>query len=491
MGSTGFIRFRLINYVFEQRMKTFNGFQCFDHSLRDSLMMDFSVIRRSGSAYLCLFCLIWILAGCGPSTPVEEISVSSSNAGEELPTPQYQPDDWPGWRGQLQNGHAVNSSSPVWTDLENVRWKVEVPGRGHATPTIVGKRLYLETADEEKQVQSVLAIDLESGDQIWETEVHQGNFPSSGELHGKSTQATSTIACDNERLFAVFFNNKQIWLTALDLQGNQLWQKSVGPFVSRFGYAPSPVIYNSFVIVASEHSGGGYLAAVHRKTGTIAWRIKRSRNDSYSTPAIIDIQGTPQLLISGNDEVTAYNPDTGEKLWSAPGTSRSTCGTIVVWNDYILASGGYPGKQTVCVKYGSTPEVNWTSKECFYVPSMITHNEFVYGVNDKGIAFCWDIASGEQQWRARMVGAYSASASIVGDTMFVISEQGKCSILRANPERLEKISEKQLGDEAFASPVISGDNLFLRVADRSSGSRQEWLYCIGANEPGSATTDSQ
>jgi len=122
---------------------------------------------------------------------------------------------------------------------------------------------------------------------------------------------------------------------------------------------------------------------------------------------------------------------------------------------------------------------------------MITHNEFVYGVNDKGIAFCWDIASGEKQWRARMVGAYSASASIVGDTMFVISEQGKCSILRANPERLEKISEKQLGDEAFASPVISGDNLFLRVADRSSGSRQDWLYCIGANEPGSATTDSQ
>ena len=90
-----------------------------------------------------------------------------------------------------------------------------------------------------------------------------------------------------------------------------------------------------------------------------------------------------------------------------------------------------------------------------------------------------------------MEGAYSASASKVGDTLFVISEQGKCSILKANSERLEKVSEKQLGNEAFASPVISGDNLLLRVADRSSGSRQEWLYCIGANEPESTTNDSQ
>lgn len=443
-------------------------------------MTEFSNLTR-----FCLFLISGLLTsfiGCKPEIPVEEVSVETSEPGEELPLPAYAPEDWPGWRGPQLDGHALRNGSPVWTDLENVTWKVKVPGRGHASPVIVGNRIYLATADEEKYNQSVLAFDYKSGEQLWEKTVHEGNFPEKQELHSKSTHATPTVACDTERVFAVFFNDKQISVTALDLEGNQLWQTSVGSFVSRFGYGPSPVIYKSYLIVAAEHSAGGYIAAVHRKTGKVAWRIKRGRVDSYSSPTIVNLNGSDQIVLSGNDEVAAYNPTNGEKLWSVPGTSRSTCGTALVWDNYVLVSGGYPEKQTVCIRHDGTPEINWTSKQCFYVPSMMIHDQYVYGVDDKGIAYCWDIPSGEQMWKSRMKGAYSASPVSVGETMFVISEQGTCSILKANPNKLEKVSEKKLGDEAFASPAISGENLFLRVADRSGGTRQEWLYCIKANE---------
>ena len=39
--------------------------------------------------------------------------------------------------------------------------------------------------------------------------------------------------------------------------------------------------------------------------------------------------------------------------------------------------------------------------------------------------------------------------------------------------------EEELGDESYASPAAVGDRLFIRVASSASGSRQEYLYCLG------------
>ena len=57
---------------------------------------------------------------------------------------------------------------------------------------------------------------------------------------------------------------------------------------------------------------------------------------------------------------------------------------------------------------------------------------------------------------------------------------GTVYVFKANPEKFELVSRNQLLDDSFASPAVSGNQLFLRVAKRG-GKREEFLYCLGSN----------
>ena len=46
---------------------------------------------------------------------------------------------WPQWRGPVATGVAPHGDPPTeWSETKNVRWKVAIPGRGHATPSDTG-----------------------------------------------------------------------------------------------------------------------------------------------------------------------------------------------------------------------------------------------------------------------------------------------------------------------------------------------------------------
>ena len=56
-------------------------------------------------------------------------------------------DDWSHWRGPLGNGVAPEATPPVeFGAAKNVRWKVEIPGRGSSSPVIHGDRVFVTTA---------------------------------------------------------------------------------------------------------------------------------------------------------------------------------------------------------------------------------------------------------------------------------------------------------------------------------------------------------
>ena len=52
-----------------------------------------------------------------------------------------------------------------------------------------------------------------------------------------------------------------IWLVALELDGRIAWQKRLGDFQSKHGFAASPVIYRSLVIVAADNLKNSFLVA--------------------------------------------------------------------------------------------------------------------------------------------------------------------------------------------------------------------------------------
>ena len=73
--------------------------------------------------------------------------------------------DWPNWRGLTSDGQAkfVKGLPTEWSETKNVVWKTPIPGRGHSTPTLVGDRIYLATAEEDEMYQSVICLNKATG----------------------------------------------------------------------------------------------------------------------------------------------------------------------------------------------------------------------------------------------------------------------------------------------------------------------------------------
>ena len=424
--------------------------------------------------------LIGLVAiGCSKTEPVTEISVADSGPMEELPQAKFNlKRDWPWWRGPSGNGTTADQEPPVkWSETKNIRWIADVPGRGHGSPVVVGRRVFLLTADEDSKVQSVLCYDRRTGRLLWRRDVHQGKFEA--ELHQDNTHASSTVACDGKRVFASFLNDKAIWLTALNVTGRQLWQTRVGSFDSWHGYGASPAVYKSLVIVAGDHKSGGFLAAIHRKTGKIRWRKRRPKFASYSSPAVVHAAGKDQLLISGCGRVASFNPNNGERLWSIPGTTELTVGTMVTDGRLTFASGGWPEIETLCVRADGSGKVLWRNRRKIYSTSLLVHDGYLYGVKDDGIAYCWKADTGKLAWRARLHEQFSASPVLAGGNIFMAGETGSTVVFKANPHKFERVARNKLGDEVFATPAICGNQIFLRVAHRGPRGRREKLYCIG------------
>ncbi len=90
-------------------------------------------MRRIATFTICLFfvsTLVW-----GAETPSESQSY------------------WPQWRGPEMTGVAPYGEPPMeWSEDKNIRWKIEIPGKGHASPIVWDDKVFVLTAIETDKV---------------------------------------------------------------------------------------------------------------------------------------------------------------------------------------------------------------------------------------------------------------------------------------------------------------------------------------------------
>jgi outer membrane protein assembly factor BamB len=277
-------------------------------------------------------------------------------------------------------------------------------------------------------------------------------------------------------LFIAFLNADNVIASAVDLNGEILWQREIGKFVSKFGYAPSPVLYKSLVIFAADNSGGGYIAAVDGQTGELAWRIKRGTFSSYSSPAIATVGGRDQLLISGGDAVTSYDPATGDQNWSTACIAEATCGTIVTTSDLIFAGGGYPDRETVCLN--ADGKQLWSNGTKVYEPSLLVVGDDLIAISDDGVAYCWQAKSGDVVWRKRLGGDFSASPILCNNVIYVSNLSGDTFVFSTAGGKYQPVAKNKLGSDCYASPAVADGQLFLRIGIGAGRDRREQLVCL-------------
>ena len=386
--------------------------------------------------------------------------------------------DWPGWRGPTGDGHAAAGQSvpEKWSETENVIWRAAIRGRGHSSPTVVGNQVYLTTADIASAEQVVICFDRATGKSRWETVIHRGNLDTAG--HRNTSQASPSVACDGERLYVNFLNQKAVYTTALDLSGKIVWQQRVSDFTTHQGFGSSPVLQGALVLVTADHKSGGKVAGLDRRTGKIVWEQDRPKTPNYTSPSVLTAAGRVQMVVAGCNLVSSFEPSTGKKLWEIEGATEECFVTAVTDGRRVFVGGGYPKNNTTAVEADGSGKIAWQNGTRVYVPSMLVRDGHLYAVLDSGQAICWKSDTGDELWREKVDKDFYASPVMLGTTVYATSLRGVTSVFEATPQHFKLIAQNQLGDEAYASPVICGNRLYLRSAKKGD-ERQEYLWCIG------------
>ncbi|MBK95212.1 MAG: serine/threonine protein kinase [Planctomycetaceae bacterium] len=398
-------------------------------------------------------------------------------AQERFPT--LKKTDWGWWRGPNHNGVAPpNAKPPVeWDDKSNVKWKAEIPGRGHSSPIVVGDRVYLTSADESKMTQYVLCYSKTDGELVWNTLMHQGNFDHNNK---KNSFASGSVSCDGEKLYVSFFRDLKVITSALALDGKKVWEHTFDGFKSHQGFGCSPLLYKNMAIIAIDNkgTGGGALIALDRETGEEIWRTGRPQIPNYVSPVIYNINGEDQIFMAGCNLIASYDPMSGKVNWQKEGTTEEVVGNVATDGNLIFSSGGYPKRETWCWKADGSGDLIWKNTVRTYVPSMLVLNAHLFTVTDDSIGYMWDKNTGEEIWKQRLSGGFSASPILANGHIYVSSEAGTTWVFKPKADGVELVSKNQLGTGHMATPAFSGNQIFLRTIDESGASRREWLICI-------------
>ena len=123
-------------------------------------------------------------------------------------------------------------------------------------------------------------------------------------------------------------------------------------------------------------------------------------------------------------------------------------------------------------------KIAWQNGARAYVPSMLVRDGHLFAVLDAGQAICWKSDTGVELWREKVDKDFFASPVMVGTLIYATSLRGMTSVFEATPQHYKLIAQNQLGNEAFASPAICGNRVYLRSAKKGD-TRQEYLWCIG------------
>ncbi|MDB6039724.1 MAG: outer rane biosis protein BamB [Verrucomicrobiales bacterium] len=384
--------------------------------------------------------------------------------------------NWPCWRGAQEDGTSLETNMPVhWSASENIRWKTELPGNGHASPIVWGDKIFTVTAVLESNERRLLCLNRKTGAIVWQKTVV--TTPAEGK-HGLNSYASSTPATDGGLIYVTFLDRQEMVAAAYDFDGNQQWLVRPGAFSSMHGFCSSPLLFKDKVIVNGDHDGDSYIVALNRTDGKTLWKIPREHHTrSYCAPIIREIGGKTQMVLSGDKSVASYDPNTGARHWIMDGPTEQFVASPV-YNpgaDLLFVTGGFPQFHIIAIDPHGTGNVTsthikWrTTRGASYVPSPISVGDYFFIVSDGGIASCFEAKSGKQMWNERLKGDHHASLVSANGLVYFLSDKGIMTVVEAKPE-FKIVAENPIGETCFASPALSNGEIFLR-GDHS-------LFCI-------------
>jgi outer membrane protein assembly factor BamB len=407
--------------------------------------------------------------------------------------------NWGQWRGPHATGVSKTADPPTeWSETKNVRWKLEIPGRGSASPVIWGDKVFVLSAvpvgvdlaashqprGGSKPVLPhkfiVMAIDRKTGKAVWEKTARE-HLPHEGAHQQFGTYASSSAFTDGERVYAYF---DSFGLYAYDMNGKLLWEKDLGDKKMRneFGEGQTPVLHGNTIVVQWDHQGPSFITALDKMTGKELWRTERQEIDSWGTPLVVEHGGKAQVIASAMNKVISYDLATGQVVWQGPGLTMNPIPSTVHENGMVFAVSGFRGNKLHAIQLDeargdltTTSAIKWSlSADTPYVPSPLLYDGVIYLLKgNTGILSAFDAKTGKPHYQLqRLEGVPNVFASPVGakGRIYIPGQQGATIVLKAGPA-YEVLATNTLDDGFDASPALVDNEIYLRGA--------KFLYSIG------------
>ena len=418
---------------------------------------------------------------------------------------------WANWRGPLHTGEAPHADPPVrWSETENIRWKVAIPGRGLASPVVWNDRVFVMTsvaadaaaydasrrkAAEKRERQDwppsvdpvtqrflVVALARADGRVLWER-VAREVVPHESH-HIDSSWASGSPVTDGKRVIAHFGS---FGTYAYDLDGNLLWSVDLGDMTTRngFGEGSSPALHGDTVVVNWDHEGDSFVVALDAATGKERWRTARPDEvTSWATPLVVRVGERDQVVIPATGRSRAYDLETGRELWNLGGMTVNTIPSPLEVDGLVYLTSGFRGNMLQAVALaGATgdldgnPTVRWShDRDTPYVPSLLATGGRIYMIKQfKGILSVLDADDGDVRYQTRLPGIDSVWSSPVAAAgrVYVFDRDGAALVLE-DGDTFEVVQRNTLDEGVDATPALVDGELFVRT--------REHLYCI-ANGP--------
>jgi outer membrane protein assembly factor BamB len=391
-------------------------------------------------------------------------------------------EDWPQWRGPGLNGVSSEKGLPSrWSTTENVAWKLAMPSRSGSTPIISGNTIFLNVATAMNTGELELwAVDRTKGAVTWKRPLGGGN-----NQQRKQNMSTPSPVTDGTTVWVMTGTGV---LKAFDFKGGELWardiQKEYGAFGLNWGYASSPLLHDGALYIQVLHGmktdAPSYVFKVDGKSGKTIWKVDRPTDaitespDAYTTPLLVQVGKTSEVVITGGDIVTGHDPATGKELWRSDGLNpennpynRIVASGLVV-GDVVIAS--TRNKPMLALRPGGRGNVTATHRLWSFdygpdVPTPVSDGTLLYVLRDNGVQHALDVKTGKVVYGPERLkaGAYSASPVIADGKIYAISEnEGLTSVIAAGP-KFQVLAENPLDDYCLSSPAISDGQVFIRT----------------------------
>ena len=389
------------------------------------------------------------------------------------------------WSG-FQNGGVFADQDmelPLeWSVDSNVKWQVDLEGYGQSTPVVFKDQAYVTSvAGENKESIHVRAINLETGDTVWNYE-KENSTPEANNIY--VSRAAVTPVVDSDGVIAFFEGGNMV---ALDHEGKLRWEKDFikeyGDVKTRHSLASSLEQSDSHVFVWVERQTEPYIVALDKKSGQETWSSEGVGSTSWASPRLISVGDQQHLVLSASGKIVGIDPSNGERLWSFDEIGGNSTPTPIPVGDSKFLIGASPGRGgdggTTTARSNGLIEIKSTDQgyqaEWVWQAERATSSfgspvacaGRAYFVNRQGVVYCLNLETGKELFAKRSEsGSVWATPLANANHVFLFGKDGATTVLTSSDQwevaSLNKLwqekSESEQGTEGgrgnFGGPVL-------------------------------------